>query len=69
MVKVLPKKTISNSFSQCSVLEITFQECYRYSLVIVPKNWVLFSVNVFVFLTNIHNCTRGLMYQMDKKSR
>lgn len=34
----------------------------RYSLVIIPKNWGLFSVNVFVALTQLIQLTRAYNY-------
>ncbi|XP_063993244.1 mitochondrial pyruvate carrier 2-like isoform X1 [Diachasmimorpha longicaudata] len=40
----------------------------RYSLVIIPKNWNLFSVNGFVSLTAAYNFYRGLIHQMANPS-
>ncbi|XP_074598035.1 mitochondrial pyruvate carrier 2-like [Brevipalpus obovatus] len=42
----------------------------RYSLVITPKNWGLFSVNVFVALTSGYQLSRCIKYQYfsDNKS-
>jgi uncharacterized membrane protein len=39
----------------------------RYSLVIIPKNYALFSVNVFVGLTGMYSLQRGIRYQMEQK--
>jgi len=36
----------------------------RYSLVIIPKNYNLFSVNVFICCTSGYNFTRGLIDRM-----
>ncbi|KAF5285729.1 hypothetical protein FQR65_LT02257 [Abscondita terminalis] len=35
----------------------------RYSLVIIPKNYYLFSVNLFVGLTQLYQLTRALRFQ------
>ncbi len=52
------------SLPQTSSLAATGLIWSRYSLVIIPKNWSLFSVNVFVALTACWNVTRGIKYQM-----
>ncbi|KAF7495236.1 Mitochondrial pyruvate carrier 2 [Sarcoptes scabiei] len=36
----------------------------RYSLVIIPKNWSLFSVNFFVAITNVTQTFRIYRYKM-----
>lgn len=41
----------------------------RYSLVIIPKNWSLFSVNVFVACTACYQLSRGFKYQMANKAK
>ncbi|XP_026332028.1 mitochondrial pyruvate carrier 2-like isoform X2 [Hyposmocoma kahamanoa] len=51
------------SISQCSSLAATGLVWSRYSLVIIPKNWSLFSVNVFVAATNIYQLARAYQYQ------
>ncbi|OTF76167.1 hypothetical protein BLA29_013946, partial [Euroglyphus maynei] len=38
----------------------------RYSLVIIPKNWGLFSVNFFVAITNITQLGRIYLHDDDK---
>lgn len=40
----------------------------RYSLVIIPKNWGLFSVNVFVALTQVIQLTRAYQYSAAEKA-
>ena len=39
----------------------------RYSLVIIPKNYGLFSVNVFVALTQLVQLTRAYNYAQEEK--
>ncbi|XP_075214361.1 mitochondrial pyruvate carrier 2-like isoform X2 [Lycorma delicatula] len=48
------------SVSQSSALAATGVVWSRYSLVIIPKNWSLFSVNVFVAITNFYQLTRAV---------
>lgn len=55
------------SISQCSALAATGIVWSRYSLVIIPKNWSLFSVNVFVGATNIYHLIRAFIYQQEQK--
>ncbi|KAG9509912.1 Mitochondrial pyruvate carrier 2 [Fragariocoptes setiger] len=38
----------------------------RYSLVIIPKNWNLFSVNVFVGLTGIYQAARAIKWKYEQ---
>lgn len=38
----------------------------RYSLVITPKNYNLFSVNLFTCGTGMYNFIRGALYHMDE---
>jgi hypothetical protein len=49
------------SISQCSALAATGIVWSRYSLVIIPKNWSLFSVNVFVGATNTYHLVRAIL--------
>lgn len=51
------------SLSQSASLTATGAIWSRYSLVIIPKNWNLFSVNVFVFLTSSYQLIRVLNYK------
>ncbi|KAI5705629.1 hypothetical protein M8J76_013084 [Diaphorina citri] len=55
------------SISQSSALAATGLIWSRYSLVIIPKNWSLFSVNVFVAATSIYQLTRAYLYQQEQK--
>ncbi|XP_024222872.1 mitochondrial pyruvate carrier 2 isoform X1 [Bombus impatiens] len=56
------------SVSQSSALGITGLIWTRYSLAITPKNWSLFSVNLFVALTALYQVSRGIMYQREQAS-
>lgn len=56
------------SIPQTSALTATGCIWARYSLVIIPKNWALFSVNVFVALTGMYSLQRGIRYQMSQKN-
>ncbi|XP_028049523.1 mitochondrial pyruvate carrier 3 isoform X1 [Monomorium pharaonis] len=51
------------SVSQSCALGITGLIWTRYSLAITPKNWSLFSVNLFVAFTAIYQITRAMRYQ------
>ncbi|XP_075228263.1 mitochondrial pyruvate carrier 2-like isoform X2 [Lycorma delicatula] len=57
------------SVSQSSALAATGVVWSRYSLVIIPKNWSLFSVNVFVAITNFYQLTRAVRYQRSLKGK
>ncbi|XP_043784124.1 mitochondrial pyruvate carrier 4-like [Apis laboriosa] len=59
-----PPETIS--LSQTASLMITGAIWSRYSLVITPKNYNLFSVNAFVCCTGTYSFLRGLLYHMQK---
>ncbi|XP_063993245.1 mitochondrial pyruvate carrier 2-like isoform X2 [Diachasmimorpha longicaudata] len=61
-----PPETIS--LAQTASLMLTGIIWSRYSLVIIPKNWNLFSVNGFVSLTAAYNFYRGLIHQMANPS-
>nr|XP_012235924.1 PREDICTED: mitochondrial pyruvate carrier 2-like [Linepithema humile] len=60
-----PPDTIS--LSQTASLMLTGAIWSRFSLVIIPKNYNLFSVNIFTCGTGAYNFIRGLMYQMKQK--
>ncbi|XP_037950369.1 mitochondrial pyruvate carrier 2-like [Teleopsis dalmanni] len=62
---VRPADTLS--VQQCGALAATGIIWSRYSLVIIPKNWGLFSVNLFVGLTQCVQLARAYMYQMEQK--
>lgn len=55
------------SISQSSALAATGLIWSRYSLVIIPKNWSLFSVNVFVASTSIYQLSRAYLHQQEQK--
>ncbi|XP_033213334.1 mitochondrial pyruvate carrier 4-like [Belonocnema kinseyi] len=54
------------SLSQSSALGLTGIIWTRYSLAITPKNWGLFSVNLFVAGTAIYQITRAIKYQREQ---
>uniref|UniRef100_A0A2A4K0L1 Mitochondrial pyruvate carrier n=1 Tax=Heliothis virescens TaxID=7102 RepID=A0A2A4K0L1_HELVI len=41
----------------------------RYSLVIIPKNYSLFAVNVFVACTSVYQLSRAYMYNREQQSK
>ena len=49
--------------SQSTALAATGIIWSRYSLVIIPKNWSLFSVNIFVALTGLYQLSRIYRYR------
>ena len=51
------------SVPQAASLTATGVIWSRYSLVIIPKNWNLFSVNLFVALTGCYQLVRGLNHK------
>uniref|UniRef100_A0A023F747 Mitochondrial pyruvate carrier n=2 Tax=Triatoma infestans TaxID=30076 RepID=A0A023F747_TRIIF len=55
------------SLAQSSALMATGVIWSRYSLVIIPKNWGLFSVNMFVAATGFYQTYRAVRYQMQAK--
>lgn len=56
------------SVSQSGALAATGIIWSRYSLVIIPKNWNLFSVNVFVATTGCYQLYRIFMYHQEQKA-
>lgn len=56
-----PAETVS--LRQCGALALTGSIWARWSLVIIPKNWSLFSVNVFVATANSYQMWRGYWAQ------
>ncbi|KAK4879764.1 hypothetical protein RN001_007910 [Aquatica leii] len=40
----------------------------RYSLVIIPKNYYLFSVNLFIGITQLYQLIRAMRYQQSLKN-
>ncbi|XP_044258815.1 mitochondrial pyruvate carrier 2-like [Tribolium madens] len=61
-----PAETLS--VSQSAALAATGVIWSRYSLVIIPKNYSLFSVNVFVGLTQLIQLYRAIDYQRKHKN-
>ncbi|XP_065343134.1 mitochondrial pyruvate carrier 2-like [Cloeon dipterum] len=57
------------SVGQAGALSATGLIWSRYSLVIIPKNWSLFSVNVFVAITSLYQFARAMNYQMNQKKQ
>ncbi|CAG7838351.1 unnamed protein product [Allacma fusca] len=57
------------SLPQAGALAATGFIWSRYSLVIIPKNWSLCSVNFFVGLTAAYSCVRSIKYQMSIKDK
>ncbi|XP_030032432.1 mitochondrial pyruvate carrier 2 isoform X1 [Manduca sexta] len=41
----------------------------RYSLVIIPKNYSLFAVNVFVAITSLYQIGRAIKYEQSLKNK
>lgn len=56
------------SLAQSSSLTATGVIWSRYSLVITPKNWSLFSVNVFVALTSGYQVFRVANHKLSSKN-
>lgn len=57
------------SIPQCASLACTGIIWSRYSLAIIPKNYSLFSVNLFVALINLGQLARAYKFQMDEKAK
>jgi len=55
------------SIPQSGALAATGIIWSRYSLVIIPKNYSLFSVNVFVACTACYQLSRGIRHNMNPK--
>ncbi|XP_060525041.1 mitochondrial pyruvate carrier 2-like [Cylas formicarius] len=62
-----PAETISPS--QTTALAATGVIWSRYSLVIIPKNYSLFSVNVFVAVTQLFQLYRAVNYRMQQTKK
>ncbi|XP_015189032.1 PREDICTED: mitochondrial pyruvate carrier 2-like [Polistes dominula] len=56
------------SIGQSASLALTGAIWTRYSLAIIPKNWSLFSVNLFVACTALYQITRAVKYQREKET-
>lgn len=57
------------SIGQSSALGITGLIWTRYSLAITPKNWSLFSVNLFVACTALYQVSRAVIYQREQAAK
>ncbi|XP_071537136.1 mitochondrial pyruvate carrier 2-like [Panulirus ornatus] len=57
------------SASQSGALAATGLIWSRYSLVIYPRNWNLFSVNMFVAITGLYQLFRIFNYEQQKAKR
>lgn len=62
-----PAETLS--VSQCGALAATGIIWSRYSLVIIPKNWGLFSVNLFVAIVQSVQLGRAYLHQKEKSEK
>ncbi|XP_022087597.1 mitochondrial pyruvate carrier 4-like [Acanthaster planci] len=56
------------SVSQSAALAATGMIWSRYSMVVIPKNWNLFSVNIFLAFTGLMQLARIYMYRQSKRS-
>jgi len=56
------------SLPQSGALTATGLTWARYSTVIIPKNWSLFAVNVFVASTGTYQLTRAIRYNLETKN-
>lgn len=61
-LKDIARSASSLSFAQTIALAATGLIWSRYSLVIIPRNWNLFSVNAFVALTQLVQLGRLIHY-------
>lgn len=68
-LKDLQRPADQLSIGQCGSLAATGLIWSRYSLVIIPKNYSLFAVNVFVALTQCTQLYRAFMHQQGLKSQ
>ncbi|XP_011185003.1 mitochondrial pyruvate carrier 2 [Zeugodacus cucurbitae] len=57
------------SVNQCAVLATTGVIWSRYSLIIIPKNYSLFVVNMFVASTQLYQVARALNYRYSLKDK
>ncbi|XP_011302219.1 mitochondrial pyruvate carrier 2 [Fopius arisanus] len=57
------------SLSQSAALGATGLIWTRYSLAITPKNYSLFSVNLFVAFTALYQVARAVKYQNEQKEK
>ncbi|GFG29917.1 hypothetical protein Cfor_09935 [Coptotermes formosanus] len=57
------------SITQSAALSATGLVWARYSMVIIPKNYSLLSVNVFVALTGLYSLARAVNYEYNVKGK
>ncbi|XP_013414173.1 mitochondrial pyruvate carrier 2 isoform X2 [Lingula anatina] len=57
------------SVRQAGALAATGLIWSRYSMVIIPKNWNLFSVNIFVAITGIYQLQKIYFYRQELKKK
>lgn len=57
------------SLNQSASLAATGMIWSRYSMVVIPKNWVLFSVNIALGITGMLQCIRIINYQQSLKEQ
>ncbi|XP_026477394.1 mitochondrial pyruvate carrier 2-like isoform X2 [Ctenocephalides felis] len=57
------------SVRQSGSLAVTGFVWARYSLVIIPKTWSLFAVNMFVGLTQLYQAGRAVAYEMSQEKK
>ncbi|XP_068155435.1 mitochondrial pyruvate carrier 2-like [Drosophila tropicalis] len=62
----LARPADSISVSGCAALAATGIIWSRYSLVIIPKNYSLFAVNLFVGITQVVQLARAYNYQLEQ---
>ncbi|KAH8359441.1 hypothetical protein KR093_006572 [Drosophila rubida] len=65
----LARPADSISITSCGALAATGIIWSRYSLVIIPKNYSLFAVNLFVGLTQLVQLGRAYNYQLEKEKQ
>ncbi|OWR51613.1 light-induced protein brain protein 44 [Danaus plexippus plexippus] len=63
----LTRPVESLSIPQSASLAATGIIWSRYSLVIIPKNYSLFAVNVFVAITSVYQISRAIRHQQSLK--
>ncbi|KAH0947967.1 hypothetical protein HN011_004006 [Eciton burchellii] len=56
------------SLGQAMSLTLSGAVWARYALVIIPKNYNLFSVNLFIFCTSGYNTVRTIIHYLNKKN-
>lgn len=62
-IKDITRPAEQLSIGQTAALAATGLIWSRYSLVIIPKNWNLFSVNIFVATTQVYQFIRTMRFK------